>query len=149
MRGGTRTRAIEKEAKLILWDPREEKKVFEIIPIPEAKTILSLAATVDEILYGITDNEKVFVSDLAKREIKEVFDLGFKEPREISLQAGPDGRLYGLASAAIFVIDPQDGQISLLAKSAVPITSPMAMLGRKIYFGSDVNLYEFEIPLEP
>lgn len=149
IRGGTGTRAIEKEARLILWDPQEEKKVFEIIPVPEAKTILSLAATVDGILYGITDNEKVFVFDSEKREINKVFDLGFKEPREISLQAGPDGRLYGFASEAIFVIDPKESQISLLAKSPVPITSGMAMLGRKIYFGSGVNLYEFEIPIEP
>jgi hypothetical protein len=149
IRGGTGTRAIEKEARLILWDPQEEKKVFEIIPVPEAKTILSLAATVDGILYGITDNEKVFVFDSEKREIKKVFDLGFKEPREISLQAGPDGRLYGLASEAIFVIDPKESQISLLAKSPVPITSGMAMLGHKIYFGSGANLYEFEIPIEP
>jgi hypothetical protein len=149
IRGGTGTRAVEKEAKLILWDPKEEKKVFEVIPIPEAKTILSLAATVDGILYGITENEKVFVFDSEKRKIKKVFDLGFKEPREISLQVGPDGRLYGLASEAIFVIDPKDGQISLLAKSAVPITSGMAMIGHKIYFGSDANLYEFEIPQNP
>jgi len=149
IRGGTGTRAIEKEARLILWDPQEEKKVFEIIPVPEAKTILSLAATVDGILYGITDNEKVFVFDSEKREIKKVFDLGFKEPREISLQAGPDGRLYGFVREAIFVIDPKESQISLLAKSPVPITSGMAMLGRKIYFGSGANLYEFEIPIEP
>jgi outer membrane protein assembly factor BamB len=149
IRGGTGTRAIEKEARLILWDPQEEKKVFEIIPVPEGKTILSLAATVDGILYGITDNEKVFVFDSEKREINKVFDLGFKEPREISLQAGPDGRLYGFASEAIFVIDPKESQISLLAKSPVPITSGMAMLGRKIYFGSGANLYEFEIPIEP
>ncbi len=149
IRGGTGTRAIEKEARLILWDPQEEKKVFEIIPVPEAKTILSLAATVNGMLYGITDNEKVFVFDSEKREIKKVFDLGFKGPREISLQVGPDGRLYGLASEAIFVIDPKDGQISLLAKSAVPITSGMAMLGHKIYFGSGAKLYEFAIPREP
>jgi hypothetical protein len=149
IRGGTGTKAIEKEAKLILWDPKEEKKLFEITPVPEAKTILSLAATADGILCGITENEKVFVFDSEKREINRLFDLGFKEPREISLQAGPDGKLYGLAIEAIFVIDPKKSQISLLAKSPVPITSGMAMLGRKIYFGSGANLYEFEIPIEP
>ena len=37
VRGGGGTRAIEKEAKLILWDPKEEKKIFEIIPVPGAK----------------------------------------------------------------------------------------------------------------
>ncbi len=47
IRGGTGTRPVEKEAKLILWDPKEEKKVFEMVPVPEAKTILSLAATRD------------------------------------------------------------------------------------------------------
>jgi hypothetical protein len=149
VRGGTGTQAIEKEAKLILWDPKEEKKIFEIVPVPEARTILSLAATVDGILYGITNNEKVFIFDSEKKEIKKIFDLGFKEPREISLQLGPDLRLYGLAKEAIFFIDPRNDQVSLVVKPPVPIHSGMAMFGRKIYFGSDANLWEFEIPDEP
>ena len=147
--GGTGTRASEKEAKLMLWDPKEEKKIFEIIPVSGAKTILSLATTVDGRVYGITSNEKVFVFDPEKREIKKVFDLGFKEPREISLQLGPDLRLYGLAKEAIFFIDPRNDQISLVLSPPVPIHSGMAMLGRKIYFGSNANLWEFEIPDEP
>ena len=147
VRGGTGTRATEKEAKLVLWDPKEEKKVFEIVPVPDARTVLSLAATTNGLLYGITDNEKVFIFDSEKREIKKVLDLGFKEPREISLQIGPDGRIYGLAKEAIFVIDPKDDRIFLLGKPPVPIDSGMAIMDRKIYFGSGANLYEFEIPL--
>jgi streptogramin lyase len=149
VRGGTGTRAVEKEAKLILWDPREEKKVFEIVPVPEVKTILSLAVAVNGMLYGITNNEKVFVFDPEKREVKKILDLGFKEPGEVSLQLGPDSRLYGFAKEAIFFIDPRNDQVSLVTKSPVPIHSGMAMLGRKIYFGSGANLWEFEIPLEP
>jgi hypothetical protein len=149
VRGGSGTRAIEKEAKLILWDPKEEKKIFEITPVTGARTILSLAATIDGNVYGITNNEKVFVFDSEKREIKKVFDIEFKEPREISLQLGPDGKLYGLSKEAIFFIDPKSDQISLLAKPPVPIDSGMAMLGRKIYYGSGANLFEFEIPLNP
>jgi len=149
VRGGTGTRAIEKEAKLILWDPKAEKKTFEIVPVPEAKTILSLAATKEGVLYGITDNEKVFIFNGEKREVQKVFDLGFKEPRETSLQTGPDGRFYGLARDALFVIDSKDDQASLLARTPVPITSGMAMLGQKIYFGSGANLWEFEIPPPP
>ncbi len=148
IRGGTGTHAIEKEAKLMLWDPKEEKKIFETVPVPKAKTILSLAVTVEGLLYGITDNEKVFVFDPERREVKKILDLGFKEPREISLQPGPDLRLYGLAKEAIFFIDPTNNQVSLVTKPPVPIHSGMAMLGRKIFFGSGANLWEFEIPLE-
>ncbi len=149
VRGGTGTHAVEKEAKLMLWDPKEEKKIFEMTPVPEAKTILSLAVTVDGMLYGITDHEKVFIFDPEKREVKKIFDLGFKAPREISLQLGPDLRLYGLAKEAIFFIDPVNGEVSLVVKPSVPIHSGMAILGQKIYFGSGANLYEFEIPVEP
>ena len=85
--GGTGTHAVEKEAKLMLWDPKEEKKIFEIVPVPEAKIILSLAVTVEGLLYGITNNGKVFVFDPEKKEIRKIFDLGFKEPREISSAA--------------------------------------------------------------
>jgi hypothetical protein len=149
VRGGTGTHAVEKEARLILWDPREEKKIFEMIPVPEARTILSLATTVDGIIYGITSNEKVFVFDPGKREVRKIFDLGFKEPREISLHLGPDLRLYGIAKEAVFFIDPRNDEVSLVGKPPVPIHSGMAMVGRKIYFGSGVNLWEFEIPNEP
>jgi hypothetical protein len=148
VRGGSGTRAVEKEAKLILWDPKEEKKIFEIVPVPEAKTIFSLAA-VDGEVYGITNNEKVFIFDSTKREMRKVFDLEFKDPREISLQLGSDGKLYGLSKEAIFSIDPTDGRVSLVAKPSVPIDSGMAILGRKIYFGSGSNLFEFEIPSPP
>jgi outer membrane protein assembly factor BamB len=149
IRGGTGTHAVEKEAKLMLWDLKEEKKIFETVPVPEAKTVLSLAVTAEGMLYGITDNEKVFVFDPARREVKKILDIGFKEPREISLQLGPDLRLYGLSEEAIFFIDPRNDQISLVTKPPVPIHSGMAMLGRKIYFGSGANLWEFEIPMEP
>ena len=149
VRGGTGTHAVEKEAKVILWDPKEEKKIFEAVPVPEAKTILSLAVTAEGLLYGITDNEKVFVFEPEKRIIRKIFDLELKEPREISLQVGLDGRLYGLSKEAIFTIDPKNDLVSLLAKPSIPIHSGMALLGRKIYFGSGANLYEFEIPAEP
>ena len=148
VRGGTGTRATEKEAKVILWDPKEEKKIFEIVPVPEAQTILSLAAAPSRFLYGITNNEKVFVFDPEKREVKKTFDLGFKDPIEISLQLNADGRIYGLAKDAVFFIDPKDDRVFLLAKPPVAIDSGMAILGRKIYFGSGANLYEFEIPPE-
>jgi hypothetical protein len=149
VRGGTGTRAVEKEAKLMLWDPKEEKKIFETTPVPGAKTVLSLATAVDGMVYGITDDEKVFVFDPGKRAITKIFDLGFKEPRDISLQLGPDLRLYGLAKQAIFSIDPRNDHVSLVAVPPVPIDSGMAVLGRKIYYGSGAALQEFEISIEP
>ncbi len=149
VRGGTGTHAVEKEAKLILWDPKDEKKILEVTPIPEAKTIFSLAVTKEGVLYGIADNEKVFVLDAEKREVRKVFDLGFKNPLEVSLQLGPDGRLYGLAREAIFSINPMDDKVSFLEKPPAPIDSGMAIRGQKIYYGSGANLYEFEIPPAP
>jgi hypothetical protein len=148
IRGGGGTRPSEKWAKLILWDPQEEKKILEMMPVLEAKAILSLAATKDGALYGITDNEKVFVFDVEKRITRKVMDLEFKEPRPTSLQLGPDGKVYGLASEALFAIDPKNDQIALLIKPSAPIDSGMAILGRKIYFGSGANLWEFQIPPE-
>jgi len=149
VRGGSGTRAVEKEAKLMLWDPKEEKKIFEIIPVPGAKTILSLATAVNGMVYGITNDEKVFVFDPGKREITKILDLGFKEPRETSLQLGPDLKLYGLAEEAIFSIDPRNDHISPVVVPPAPIGSGMAMVGRKIYYGSGANLWEFEISIEP
>jgi hypothetical protein len=149
VRGGNGTRAIEKEAKLILWDPREEKKVFELTPVPEAKTILSLVATGDGRVYGVTDTEKVFVFDAGKREIRKVFALGFNDPVEVSLQPGPGQKIYGLAKEAIFTIDPRTDQVALLAKPPTPIDSGMVIMGRKIYYGAGANLWEYEIPSEP
>ncbi len=149
VRGGSGTRAVEKEAKLMLWDPEEEKKVFETVPVPGARTILSLASTADGFLYGITEKEDVFVFDVEKRKVKKIFPLGLKEPAEISLRRGFDGRLYGLSKEAIFVIDPGNDEVLLLGHPAQPITSGMGLANRKIYYGSEADLYEFEIPIDP
>jgi outer membrane protein assembly factor BamB len=149
VRGGNGTRATEKEAKLILWDPGEEKKIFEVIPVPEAKTILSLVSTRAGRVYGVTDTGRIFAFDVEKREIRKVFDLGFKDPLEISLQLGPGERIYGLAEEAIFAIDPLTDQISLLAKPPTPIDSGMTIVSGKIYYGAGANLWEYEIPSEP
>jgi hypothetical protein len=149
VRGGTGTRAIEKEAKLILWEPKEEWKIAEILPVPGARAILSLAVTAGGIVYGITDRGKVFSFDPERVEVINIFDLGLKEPIETSLQLGPGGRLYGLAREAIFFIDPRNDEVSLMVKPPVPIHSGMGMLDRKIYFGSGANLWEFEIPNDP
>jgi outer membrane protein assembly factor BamB len=148
IRGGTGTHAAEKEAKLMLWDPEEEWKISEIIPVPGATTILSLAVTTGGTVYGITNDGKVFSFDPERVEVIKIFDLGLNDPIETSLQLGPGGKLYGLAKEAIFAIDPKDDQVSFVAKPSVPISSGMAMLGRKIYFGSGANLWEFEIPVE-
>jgi hypothetical protein len=148
VRGGTGAHATEKEAKLILWDPQEEEKVFETVPVSEARSIVSLAATQEGILYGIADTGKVFIFDPDKREVKKVIDLSFQNPRSLSLQPGPNGMLYGLAKDAIFIIDPKTHQISLLAQPPTSIDSGMAILGHKIYYGSGADLWEFEIPEE-
>ena len=146
MRGGTGTHATEKEAKLILWDPQEEEKVSETVPVPGARSIVSLATTQEGVLYGITDAGKVFIFDPEKREMKKVLDLGFQDPRDLSLQLGPNGMLYGLAKDAIFIIDPKTDQISLLAKPPTSIDSGMAILGHKIYYGSGARLVGIRNP---
>ncbi len=66
---------------------------------------------------------------LKRREMKKVFDLGFVNPIEISLQSGPDGKLYGLTREAIFMIDPENDQVSFLANPPMPIDSGMADTG--------------------
>jgi hypothetical protein len=149
VRGGNGTRATEKEAKLILWDPREDRRIFELVPVPEAKTILSLVSTRAGSVYGVTNTEKVFVFDVEKREVRKVFDLGFKDPLDTSLQLGPGDKIYGLANEAIFTIDPLTDQVSLLAKPPTPIDSGMTIVGGKIYYGAGANLWEYEIPSEP
>jgi hypothetical protein len=66
--------------------------------------------------------------------------------------AGENGLIYctiQFEKMDIVVFDPKNDQLSLLAKPPVPIDSGMAIKGRKIYFGSGANLYEFEIPLDP
>ncbi len=66
--------------------------------------------------------------------------------------AGENGLIYcaiQFEKMDIVVFDPKNDQLSLMAKPPVPIDSGMAIKGRKIYFGSGANLYEFEIPLDP
>jgi len=87
IRGGTGTRAIEKEAKLLLWDPKEEKKIFEIVPVPEAKTIFSLAVTVEgSFMESQTMKRYSFLIQRRKRSVRfSILDLKSQEKSLCSL----------------------------------------------------------------
>jgi hypothetical protein len=47
---------------------------------------------------------------------------------------GADGKIWGLASEGIFVIDTSKDEVAIIARSTKPITAGFAMSGRAIYF---------------
>jgi hypothetical protein len=58
---------------------------------------------------------------------------------------GPDGYLYALFREAVVRIDPETRAHEAIARSDVPITTGIALLQNRLYFGCGPQLYSCSI----
>jgi hypothetical protein len=62
---------------------------------------------------------------------------------EISLGVHRDGRLYGLCSAGVYAVDPENGEVKLIAQTPVPVSCGFALTDTGLYFGSGPHLWRY------
>ena len=160
--GGDGSHPTEKEAKLFLWDPKTRRKVFETAPVPGAGMITDLIAAPNGLIYGIAGRSiaavevgkkattlpkgtqsVVFAFDPAKREVSMRKIAPFSGVVYNSVAMGADGKIWGLAPAGIFAIDPRDNTISLIASSPTHITGGFEMRRKTIYFTSGAEVWSW------
>ena len=162
--GGGGSHPTENEAKLFLWDPKTRRKVFQTAPVPGAGMITDLIAAPNGLIYGIAGRtiaavevgkkattvpkgtqSVVFAFDPAKREVSMRKIAPFSGVVYNSVAMGADGKIWGLAPAAIFAIDPKDNDIFLVASSPTHITGGFEMLGNRIYFTSGAEVWSWKM----
>jgi hypothetical protein len=160
--GGGGSHPTANEAKLFLWDTKTRQKVFETVPVAGAGTITDLIAAPNGLIYGIAGRaiaavdvgkkattpakgtqSVLFAFDPVKREVSMQKVAPFSGVVYNSVKVGPDGKIWGLASAGIFTIDPKSNDIALVASSPTHITGGFAMLGKTVYFTSGAEVWSW------
>jgi len=145
--GGGGSHPTQTEAKLFLWDPARRRKVFEAVPVPNARTINALAVGRDGLVYGFAGS-RMFVFDPGARKV--VYTRPHGLPGQVvynAVGAAPDGRLVGLSyGGAVFTVDTDQRQAKILGKFPGRISAGFAIHGEQVYFCSGPRIVSYLLP---
>jgi len=119
---------------------------------PDTPAVRDLVVGADGLVYGLAEPSRFFVLDPAQGKFvhDEAFSdygaaSGWQAPR--CLTFGPDGKLYALFRGAVVRIDPKTLAHQEIARPAVAITSGIAILDGRLYFGSGPRLFSCDLAL--
>jgi streptogramin lyase len=133
--GGTGTQPKAEHAVLFLWDYEREKKVWEGALDPGITVYNALLTGRDGRLYGTAMSSKepaeLFVFDPEARVFTHRLSLPTGRPLDLSLQQGPDDRIYGFTDTCLYRLDPSSMKIEILVRDSFRRAGPM--LGERIY----------------
>jgi hypothetical protein len=138
--------ATEKEGVLYLMDWKSRQVVFTTVPVPGAAEVYSLEVDAAGLVYGLTTGSQFFVLDPVRREVVLRADLSaLGELVRPALSRGPDGIIYGVLSHTVFRVEPSDHRITVIAKTPVPVTAGLAIIGKQLYFASQARIWRCQL----
>jgi len=141
--GGGGTRTVEKEAKFFAFDPEKRQKVFETVLAPGAGNYPATFAANGKVFTTV--GSRLFVFDPGTRKVLQTVQLPGAQV-EISLGQLPDGRLVGLTSRGVYVLDPENGALVHTAAAPVHVGCGFALVDNAVYFGSGARLWRYRLP---
>jgi hypothetical protein len=142
--GGGGSHPTQMEARLFIWNPKNQKKEFDIVPVAGHKNVTDLITAPNDRVYGIAD-DTLFVFDPQKREIISRQKLPFSRPIYNSVAIGKDGRIWGLALEGIFAIDTGKNDVELIVHAPQKITGGFGLHDGAIYFISGSAVYRYKM----
>lgn len=160
IRGGRGCVDVTTQAKLFLFDPRLERRVYECIPIADAIAVTSLAVSpVTRFIYGATDTGHLFAFDRDERQVVKVWELrsqgtplmGVPEAYGIiHLTAGSDGDLYGVTRTDVFKLDVSLDRVIYLDPPPIPDLYQIVEGAPGVfYIGARSHLLEYHLKDTP
>ncbi len=141
--GGSGTQPKVDQAVLFLWDWAAEEKVWEGTLDRPVAVFNALLAGPDGRLYGTVKGEgggELFVFDPASRQFVERVPLPAGDPRDLGLQLGPDGAVYGFTYSCLYRFTPPSLEWEILAQEESTFTVAGPILGDRIYFATGYRL---------
>jgi streptogramin lyase len=141
--GGGGSRTVEKEAKFFAFDPVKKTKVFETVLVPGAVKYPATCAAGGRIFTTVGD--KLFEFDPGTMKVVKTIPLPATQT-EISLGADRSGKLVGLTSKGVYVIDVQKSELVHTAAAPVPVGCGFALVDDSVYFGSKAELWRYSLP---
>lgn len=147
----------EDSAYLYLLDPDRRQLIWKTQPVPEAGTITDLVRAPDGYVYGLVDSTTLFVLDVRRRQIvarhefgsrlgPSVFAQGTRAFVPVPASPARTAAVYLLLDRGIAVVDTEQHGIRPVARSPVPISVGGSYIDGRIYFGSDHQLFSWQVP---
>ena len=141
--GGGGTRPTETEAKFFAFDPKQKKKVFEAALVSGATKYPATFAAAGKVFTSVGD--KLLEFDPQAMKVVKTIPLPGAQV-EISLGQSRTGKLVGLTTKGVYVLDPQKGELIHTAVAPVPVSCGFALLEDSVYFGSKAELWRYRLP---
>jgi len=139
-------------AELCVMDLAAKRLEWHAPVLAAAREYTDLCTAPNGLVYGVADCSRFFVFDAARREV--LLERNLTEtlgstnhqqgPRVFVLS--PEGVLYLLLANGIARVDQATHEITLLAKSPVPVGPGGDFLDGRVYFGSGAHLYSYAVP---
>ncbi|HEY1684868.1 MAG TPA: hypothetical protein VGG19_08900 [Tepidisphaeraceae bacterium] len=145
--GGLGIKPSEKDAKLFEWDPKTQKKTFEMVPVPSAIAITCLINGPDKNIWGVADGT-LFIFDPVNRKIirsKHLVDVNYDSKniwRDAFLVVHPSGQIYSVISGHLLRIDPQTLAATVIRNQRGLELLAMDAQGR-LYFHIGIDLWQY------
>ena len=141
--GGGGTQPSEKEAKFFAFDPKAKKKMFEAALVSGA-TRYPATVVVKGKVFTTTGDKLIEFDPQAMLVMKTILLPGLQT--EISLGQDRHGRLVGLTTKGVYVLDPETGGLVHTALAPVPVNCGFALVDDAVYFGSKAELWRYSLP---
>jgi hypothetical protein len=134
----------EKQAVLVLWDYHACKAVWEGTPDRPVDQFNALIAGPDGRLYGTVTGPKAPAEFLAFDPVSRAFEgsvrLPSGSPLDVSLQIGPDGKIYGFTRSCIYRVETSTMAMEVLLETNDEFHYGGPIVGKDIYFATGVRL---------
>jgi outer membrane protein assembly factor BamB len=141
--GGGGTRPSEKEAKFFAFDPKQKRKVFETALVPGATKYPATFATQGKLFTTVGD--KLFEFDPQAMKVVRTITLPAGQ-LDISLGRHHSGKLVGLTTKGVYVLDPDKGELVHTDEAPVKMICGFALVDDAVYFGSNAELWRYSLP---
>ena len=143
--GGPGSTPVATDAELLTWDPQNERILSTSIPVRGAQTITDLVAGPNGLVYGFADRT-LFAFDPSINQVVQTQSTSLSGLIYNSVGIDKIGRIWGLSSQGVFMIDTTQFQVTIMGVPPNPITGGFAFNGGAIYFVSGTEIYSYGIP---
>lgn len=154
--GGAGSTPTQSTAKLFVWDPLTNSKLYETIPVPGATYISNLITAPNGLIYGFA-NSTLFIFNPVSRQIiipgyylptnTYVYNLGN------NMAIGSDGNIWGLSTTGVYTINIVTNKVTIFPSpekiTAGFVFMPNKVTGDCLYFASNSYLYKFQMSSVP
>ena len=128
--GGAARKITTRDGLLFVFDPQTKQRVCQLRPVEGANTVTSLAVHPSGLVFGTTDNRRLFAFDPERFVVEEVIGplrsegtrlMGVPEGVEMfPLICASDGFIYGLTRFDLFRIDGSSRVLTYLNDPPLP-----------------------------